>query len=385
MKIKIILCFIIGLCWACKEKDYTYKDLKIIKGYDEEVQANGTGIEVDSFQVVPLETNSSSILSGINRVAFMDSLIFIHSNDRLLCFNNAGKFLYPVGIKGRGAGEYLRINTFFTDNFHQTINIVDEFSGKILTYKPDGTYLNEKKYPPRSFYMLHTGYLVGKDKLLCSNYVYKRFNRIYSLIDLPAGTTKELGKFPLQTQNTAMPIGQETIATYKDSIKVILPFDNKLYSYADSTLVPLILIETEKKFLSERKLKAEKDFSVMTYFNADQKGYFSGFKAIFETENYILLNEAGNNQYFLIDKKKNTGKRYTYSNDGKLNRLPLTGIFTINKNYFVGTISAYALKDLTKHIPEPIPDQNLKKLKEISTTIEEGDNPCLLFYKLKTK
>ena len=58
---------------------------------------NGQNIEVDSFRIVPLETTSGSVLSRIDRLLVSDSLIFIHDNDRLLCFDYSGKFLYPIG------------------------------------------------------------------------------------------------------------------------------------------------------------------------------------------------------------------------------------------------------------------------------------------------
>lgn len=385
MKIATILCFIASICYACKEKSDSYTNLTIIHGYDEKVMMNGHGIEVDSFHIIPLETNSESVLSGINKIAFIDSLMIIHSYDRVLCFNHSGKFLYSIGLKGRGAGEYLRINTFFIDRTLQTINLVDEFSSKILTYKLNGTYLNEKTYPPKTFYMLHTGFLTDKHKLLCNHYIYNHFNNIYSSIDLSTGDITVLHKFPLQTQNTAMFIGREPIVTYNDTSKMILPFDNKLYTYTDSCLSPVSLIKTQKKFLSKRRLKAEKDFSVMTYFHAEEKGYFTGFKTICETESHLLLNEAGSNRYFLTDKKKNAGQRYTYHIDGTLTDLPLLGIFTTYQNYFVGSISNYSLKELVSQIPENISNQYLQKLKKIAISIEESDNPCLLFYKLKNQ
>lgn len=84
----------------------------------------------------------------------------------------------------------------------------------------------------------------------------------------------------------------------------------------------------DKKILSEKRLNAETDFSIMTYFNVSEEGYFAGFKSICETRDYILLNEAGENQYFLVDKRKNAGRRYFYNDAGEQKYLPLLGICT---------------------------------------------------------
>lgn len=383
MKTLLILLIFIGLCLSCSEGNRLYENLKVIIGYDEEPLVNGLNIEVDSFRIVPLETTSGSILSNIDRLLVSDSLIFIHNNDRLLCFDYSGKFLYPIGVKGRGAGEYLRINTIFINPFLHTINIVDEVSDKVLTYQLDGTYLHTKKYPVRSFYMVHTCYLVDSDKLLCNNYIYNSFNRIYSMINIATGTFQPLWQSSLHTKNTAMSTGQETVAFYNDTIKMLLPFDNKLYTCIDSSLIPVISIRTDKKILSKRRLNAEENFSIMTYLNASEEGYFTGFKSIFETRDYILLNEAGENQYFLVDKQKNAGRRYFYNYDGEQKYLPLLGICTTDGDYLVGTVPNYVLKNLVKQIPASVSEPKLNKLREVGVARQEEDNPCIFFYKLR--
>ncbi|MFR5736307.1 MAG: 6-bladed beta-propeller [Odoribacter splanchnicus] len=384
MKIRIILLIFIGLCLSCSEGDRLYENLKVVIGYDEEPLVNGQNIEVDSFRIVPLETTSGSVLSRIDRLLVSDSLIFIHDNDRLLCFDYSGKFLYPIGVKGRGAGEYLRISTIFINPFLHTINIVDEVLDKVLTYRLDGTYLYMKKYPSRSFYMAHTAYLADNDKLLCNNYIYNNFNQTYSMINIETGISQFLCRSSLHTKNTAMPTGQETVAFNNDTIKMLLPFDNKLYTCTDSSLIPIISIRMDKKILSEKRLNAETDFSIMTYFNFSEEGYFAGFKSICETRDYILLNEAGENQYFLVDKRKNAGRRYFYNDAGEQKYLPLLGICTTDGDYLVGTVPNFVLKNFVKQIPESVSGQELNKLREVGFAIQEEDNPCIFFYKLRS-
>lgn len=385
MRIRILLLIFIGLCLCCREDDRLYENLKVVVGYDEEPLMNGQNIEVDSFRIVPLETTSVSVLSHIDRLLVFDSLIFIHDNDRLLCFDYSGKFLYTIGVKGRGTGEYLRISTIFINPFLHTINIVDEVSDKVLTYRLDGTYLYMKKYPSRSFYMAHTAYLMDSDKLLCNNYIYNDFNQTYSMINIKTGIRQCLWQSSLHTKNTAMPMGQETVAFNNDSITMLLPFDNVLYTCTDTCLLPVISIRMDKKILSEKRLSAETDFSIMTYLNVSEEGYFAGFKSICETQDYILLNEAGENQYFLIDKRINSGRRYFYSVADKQEYLPLLGICTTDGDYLVGTVSNYVLKNLVKQIPENVYGHELNKLREVGLGIQEEDNPCIFFYKIKTK
>lgn len=109
------------------------------------------------------------------------------------------------------------------------------------------------------------------------------------------------------------------------------------------------------------------------------QGIFGTFEII------ILLNEAGENQYFLIDKRINSGRRYFYSVADKQEYLPLLGICTTDGDYFVGTVSNDVLKNLIKQIPENVYGHELNKLREVGLGIQEEDNPCIFFYKIKTK
>ena len=76
--------------------------------------------------------------------------------------------------------------------------------------------------------MAHTAYLTDNDKLLCNNYIYNNFNQTYSMINIETGISQFLCRSSLHTKNTAMPTGQETVAFNNDTIKMLLPFDNKL-------------------------------------------------------------------------------------------------------------------------------------------------------------
>lgn len=383
MKMLIISLMFIGLCLGCNDGNRSLGNVKVITGYDEEPLTNGQRVVVDSFRIVPLETTSGSVLSRIDRLLVFDSLIFIHDNDRLLCFDYAGKFLYPIGMKGRSAEEYLRISTIFINPFLHTINIVDEVSDKVLTYRLDGTYLRMKKYPSRSFYMIHTGFMTDTANLLCNNCIYNDFNQTYSMINMRTEKRHSLCHSLFRTKNTAMPTGQETISFHDDTIKLILPFDNKIYTCNDTCLTPIISIRTDKKILSEKRLNAETDFSIMTYFNASEEGYFTGFKNICETKDYMLLNEAGENQYFLVNKRKNMGRRYFYNQTDEQGSLPLLGICTTDGDFLVGTVSNLVLKNLVEQIPKNVSGEELKKLREVGFAMHEEDNPCIFFYKLR--
>ena len=152
---KIIIFFVlVGLCWACS-KQSRYENLPKIEGYDSLILSNGKNIQVDSFFILPLELTSESAITSIAKIEIVDTFIFIHSENSLLRFYKDGRFAGIYGVVGRAPGEYLRLNTFFIDRHQETVNLIDEFLSKIITYTFTGEYLREKHYAGRNFYMLH--------------------------------------------------------------------------------------------------------------------------------------------------------------------------------------------------------------------------------------
>lgn len=379
---KIIIFFVlVGLCWACS-KQSRYENLPKIEGYDSLILSNGKNIQVDSFFILPLEFTSESAITSIAKIEIVDTFIFIHSENSLLRFYKDGRFAGIYGVVGRAPGEYLRLNTFFIDRHRETVNLIDEFLSKIITYTFTGEYLREKHYAGRNFYMLHGVCPVGENQLLCDYYVYNDFNTLYMLLNMETGEKTVLSQTALQTKKVAVPIGKVPMAEYGDTVKVLLPFDNRIYVYDSLGIKPYKWVETEKKLLSSGQMRKINDFSVMSYFDIDQRGDFAGFKDICESDRYMLLNEAGCNRYFLVDKISAHGIRYDYDVDDALNVLPLVGIQTVWRDFFVGVLPRYSLKDIADKIPANTTDRNLYQLKKFEGELPEDANPCLVFYKL---
>ena len=95
---------------------------------------------------------------------------------------------------------------------------------------------------------------------------------------METGEKTVLSQTALQTKKVAVPIGKVPMAEYGDTVKVLLPFDNRIYVYDSLGIKPYKWVETEKKLLSSGQMRKINDFSVMSYFDIDQRGDFAGFK-----------------------------------------------------------------------------------------------------------
>lgn len=380
MQRKLIIMLFLILIIACRKEKSEKGNIQVIKGYTAGILDNASDIKFKSFRLVPLEMTPQSILSDVDRVGLIDSFLIVQDGNQLLCFDRNGKFKWKYGAEGRGPGEYLRINTFFLDKEKKTVNMVDEFLLKIISFDMDGTFLSEKRYTKPALYMTHSAGLTSQGKILRDNYVCNDFNVIFSLLDLASGENIELYRLPVKTQKIAMSVGRQPVSFYKDSVRMLVPFDNKIYTFRENKMVAWKLIDTDKKILSPKQLEAIDNYSIDAYFAYYKENYFLGFKDIIETEDYILLNEMGPNNYFLINKSSQSGRLYKYNVEEEINHLPLLNIIAADSDYWVGYAPYHLLKSVAELIPLKPEDKHLQEFKTIFQTLEEDTNPCLLFY-----
>lgn len=361
-----------------------YQHLPKIEGYTNEILPNGEKIEIDSFHIIPLETTPENLISDITKIEFTDSLIFIQCDNELLCFNNTGKFKYTIGNIGKGPGEFHRVNTFFIHENNKEINIIDEATQRILTYDLSGNFISDKKYPSDAFLLCASASLLKDSTLLCSNFIYNNVNTIYSLLNLHTEKRQSLFNFSVKSANTAEHIGRHPISFYSDTVKFIVPFDNKIYMLSESEIRPWAIVKTEDKLISHKEIKEITDFSIMTYADFMNKGSFTGFTSICETNKYLFLQVLFNLRYFLVKKDTNVGQIYENSiYDDQILELPLLNISMAKDDFFVGIEEASSLKRIANKISKHTTNKNLKYLRETANLLLEDDNPCLLLYKLK--
>ena len=73
---------------------------------------------IEGIEFIPLETRSECLVGGdINDILFYDDKFYIMSDrKRVQCFGRDGKFLFNVGFKGRGPGEYSLLTNISIDD-----------------------------------------------------------------------------------------------------------------------------------------------------------------------------------------------------------------------------------------------------------------------------
>lgn len=102
---------------------------------------------IDSIQIVPLETHSNGLFGGISKVIIKAGRIYIFdarkANALLVFDQNNGKFLFKVGSRGGGPGEYNLLKNF--DVTDDKIYLLVSSQKKVITFNIEGKYLKEER------------------------------------------------------------------------------------------------------------------------------------------------------------------------------------------------------------------------------------------------
>lgn len=381
MKNKVTLLFVLILLASCTRQ----YDAKItISGFDETILKNGENINFTSFDIVPLELCSESAISVIKRVEIVDSIIIIQSASKLLAFSLKGEYKFSYGREGRASNEYINLSSFVVNAKNKCIDIVDDFSGKIITFTLKGEFVKTTQYQGDVIQKwTNSGVFINDTQILFSNMIYNDINTIYTIFDTQTKEKVDVCKLPVKTKGTAQSIGRSISISPSGNTNLLIPFENSIYSLNGDKLIRDIAIETNKPIVGKSTMESIDDFGIFAYADLMEKGYFIGFTGIFETSNHIILNQFNLN-YFLIDKKSNTGKLYTYNFDESILSIPLLYVVSSHKDKLVGVCTPMdLLLNIKNKIPNNSNDVNIQKLENCLHSITFDSNPVLFFYSIQ--
>lgn len=110
-----------------------------------------------SIELIPLETSSDVLIQAITKIIFHQDRYYVL--DKLQClifvFDKTGKFLFKIGTKGQGAGEYSFIQDFTFNSFSGNLEILEPY-GRILIYDLSGNFIETKRIDYPGFKVAHS-------------------------------------------------------------------------------------------------------------------------------------------------------------------------------------------------------------------------------------
>lgn len=321
-------------------------------------------VDINKGKLVKLETTDLSLIYDISSLELLNDKMIIFTRGKSLVFDNNGKFLFNIGVRGNGPNEYVKCTSFYVKN--NNYYVVDGVARKILCYNENGNFLSLKKLIPSStglipacLYPLDNGKLVSKNTFQgkststpAASILDEEYNHICAI----KGRNIKSG-FNLLGDN---------FSQFKDEILYWEPICDTIFSITNyKEIAPKYLVNFNKYAIPINDRKDKDVYDLMEYTNKpENKMKIATFlRYIKEDEHFVRFMFVFKQKihYTKYDKLKKVSFTYCFEDvEKKFQTLP----FVCYKNGYV-YLSVSPVNDLESNPSLIVFDE--KKLNKIST------------------
>lgn len=347
-------------------------------------------IHYKAANIIALETNDESLLSGIMEVRpYLSYLYILNNSGTLFVFDTNGKFVNQVGRKGNGPDEYLKLSSFFINKDEDRIVVIDDFKNKMYNYDLTGNFVNSNSTSPSIKYSNYS--MMTKEGNVLLNYLVNfENNEAYSLIDGEDFTKNVYLKSyaPIEVEGYLYSFSSHPMSESSDGkINFIMPLCDTIFEYSNRQYYPKYVVDASNIMVDRELFKTNTTDigasypSMLSKYGRD--GYFTGFNGIFETNEHILLKYRYNgflSGFYIANKKSLEGDYYSIAIPEHPTKIPFYFIVGSNDNEFIGTVNAPDMISMYDDLQKNASDETLSSLKKAVDRLEEESNPCLIFY-----
>lgn len=357
------------------------------------VQGNiDNSLQIDSIfsniTAIPLETNDACLITDISKTIFYKDRIYIQSErSRLFVFDTLGNYLFTIGRKGRGPGEYNVLRDFDIDKYGR-IFILDFL--KILEYSADGSLI--KNYP---------FHFTPKDKLIINPIQFSISNDdnffiwggSFSIESNPNNSLTIMYKMSQsgQIMNKYFPLNYKLASEtnqfkrFKDNILIDPIFgSNIIYSInKDDKVEAKYEIDFGKKNLDK---EIPSNFETLSEFKENiDLGYYHTVSGFCETDEWIYFRFLNDHHFYNVYYSKILQKSFISKPyprvSGRIAPWIINGFFD---DKFISFIEPMILNQDVEHIDSSKVSNHEKKIfKKIIKKIEPTNNPVLFICSMK--
>ncbi|MDE6452350.1 MAG: 6-bladed beta-propeller [Odoribacter sp.] len=369
--ILLSFCFITISCHNTKDKN---EGIQLKLSLEQDITFLSADSILGEKRIVPLETTDKNIISCIDKLEIYNDRFYIldGTQDIIFIFDKFGRYLSKIAHFGRGAEEYLHISDFHIDD--HMIYVLAGINRKIMCYDPDGKWL-------KSFPTTYGGDNITTD----SSYVYINYNfnnpqgynvGVYSKKDY--SLVKQYKSYPKQQEGVAY--GHKAWTTYNNQVYASFYYEYNIYRLTPDTCTVFASLDcgADKMYPSNWNT-----FSPQQKEEYDkQKGgiidlpLVSSIKSIFFTSRYMIFTFIYTSlEYTVMLEHLTQQVRY-----GVLK--PTTYYWNIMRDKIYVSDEYMVLSENPSNIisyRSKVPSAK----EEWALNLQEDDNPCLYFYKLK--
>lgn len=330
---------------------------------------------VDSIEIIPLETNDSSLIKNCSKLVYKNNIYYVLSAAEVLAFDAQGNSLFTTRARfGLGPEDYYTLTDFnISDN--KNIDLFDAMRSKIKTYDNQNNFISALSLPKEILPANH--YLQLKDDL------YLFLSGTGSNIDL---------KFYSKQKNEIIKnIHTERPFSFTRTVPLCLETYNGnhyfSYPYPNNELYTIDVEQADIKQILQLDF-GKYNFSIDELTTEESPRYYYDFmrnnidKYVYPLSKYSLPNDYliyfsfKNKSHIALTNKQTNETKVYYNEPNSKQQFPMPTLIQDKALYYVCE-PLY----LPYYIDQKLmSNNNIDKLK----SIEETDNPIIIKYKLKS-
>lgn len=389
---KIIFLFFLSVCLllaGCKKESRNQENADLIfipqdKITTVEKIAFDDARFIDSCVCIPLETSEAGLLGRVKQIEACDDKYYIIDNlvDKLKVFDAAGKYLFDIGAKGGGPGEYTSINSFFVNEKEKKIGVFDPLKLAVHEYNLDGYYLRTVKHNQKNIISISRSKCIENYIYCFSDVSYINDITYFMLSEKDYSIVDKWLPYPVKV-NTQMvaKIMENPFSVVDGRLHYTSLYSDTIYSYNNGKKQPYLLIEKDKPnipptYFDGKIFEHEPTKAFIEVFMDNR--YSPGFTELFETDRYLIANFRLSADFYIVDKDK---METFHIKDKKFPGLVMPTSISDNKLIKVfdqQEVAAY--QDYIKSNNLEYPEQ----IRELMSKYDvDEDNPILIIYHMK--
>lgn len=320
MKLNLIsshyLILVLLIILGCENKT---KEQKVIPVTEVTQELNIDDIATN-IKEIPLEFSEQTMIGTITKVEFANGFIFVHdfTNARILKFDDDGRFIKEIGVKGEGPGEYKYLSSFAVDEKSKSVFLASPY--KILKYDYEGHFIEEISGLDR---VNSVSYLENELKIFSSKFghQFEGSDQLFNLEilislnnELKQKDSVVVKKIPVKSQmGTTFPMAKYFSGNPGDYffyLPVLIPekiIRDTLYSFNDNQLSfhtkinfqPFQNPESEQKAVNIKSMIKVGRYYIVNYLNQGEYTYFFDSE---KQEGHIAENGIMADQYIMEER-----------------------------------------------------------------------------------
>ena len=143
--------FAVLICTACCSRSELGSKGKLhlvdIESHINSFEFINLSLITDRIEYIPLETDSISLINGINKLINTNDRFIIHDGLSCKAFSKSGEYLCKYGNQGKGPGQFLMINTISYDQERKMVYIASP-PQLLMEYSKHGDFIRYIEIPP---------------------------------------------------------------------------------------------------------------------------------------------------------------------------------------------------------------------------------------------